>query len=171
MRTEYLLNKEVERVLGLLTPSNRLVMRVILHTGLRVSDVLCLRPEQLKSRIWITESKTGKRRQIGFPADLLRDLQKNCGEKWVFPGRSDPEKHRTRQAVWTDVKRAAEAYRLPQNIGTHSARKFYAVRLLEKYGDIDKVRRAMQHSRIEVTMLYAMADKALTAKYKLTRRC
>ena len=171
MRTEYLLNKEVERVLGLLTPSNRLVMRVILHTGLRVGDVLSLRPEQLKSRLWITESKTGKRRQVGFPAELLEDLRRCSGQKWVFPGRSDPEKHRTRQAVWADIKRAAAAFRLPQNIGTHSARKFYAVRLLEKYGDIDKVRRAMQHSRVEVTMLYAMADKALTAKYKLTRRC
>ena len=170
MRTEYLLDKEVRQVLGLLTPSNRLVMRVILHTGLRVGDVLNLRPEQLKSRLWITESKTGKRRQVGFPSDLLQDLRKNCGENWVFPGRCNPAKHRTRQAVWADIKRAAAAFRLPQNIGTHSARKFYAVRLMEKYGDIEKVRRAMQHSRIEITMLYAMADKALTAKYKLTRR-
>lgn len=170
MRTEYLLDKELERILGLLTPSNRLIMRVILHTGLRVGDVLRLRPEQLKERIWITEGKTGKRRQIGFPGPLLEDLRRHTGEKWVFPGRCDPEKHRTRQTVWADVKRAAAAFRLPQNIGTHSARKVYAVRLKERYGDIRKVQRALQHSSTEVTMLYAMADAALNAKYHLTKR-
>jgi len=161
-----LLNKEVDRILGLLTPSNRLVLRVILHTGLRVSDVLQLRPEQLQSRLWITEQKTGKRRQVGFPADLLRDLKAATGKTWVFPSRLDPEKHRSRQAVWYDIKRAAKAYRLPQNIGTHSARKVYAVELMEKYGDIERVRRALRHGSIAVTAIYAMADKALAAKYR-----
>lgn len=170
MRTEYLLDKEMERILGLLMPQNRLVMRTILHTGLRVSDVLTLKPEQLQPHIWITEQKTGKRRQVGFPGPLLDDLRRNCGEKWVFESRTDPEKHRTRQTVWADVKRAAKAYRLPQNIGTHSARKCYAVELLHKYGDIEKVRRAMQHSSVEVTTLYAMADVALNVKYHLTKR-
>ncbi len=47
MTTEYLLNEQMEHVLSALTPSNRLVMRVCLHTGLRVGDVLALRTEQL----------------------------------------------------------------------------------------------------------------------------
>ena len=55
MRTEYLLQKEVERVLDLLTYENRLVMRVLLHTGLRISDALQLKPEQLKPNFWVTE--------------------------------------------------------------------------------------------------------------------
>ena len=59
MTTEYLLNREVEHVLAALTPSNRLVVRVSLHTGLRVSDVLALRTEQLKPSFWVKESKTG----------------------------------------------------------------------------------------------------------------
>lgn len=165
MTTEYLLNREVDRVLAALMPSNRLVMRVILHTGLRVSDVLALRPCDLKPRVWITEQKTGKRRLVGFPADLLEDLRKEAGEKWVFQGRS-PEKHRTRQAVWADVKRAAAAFRLPQNIGTHSARKVYAVELLQKYGDFAQVQRNLRHSSPAVTAIYAMADRFLQQKYK-----
>ena len=40
MTTEYLLNEQMEHVLSALTPSNRLVMRVCLHTGLRVGAVL-----------------------------------------------------------------------------------------------------------------------------------
>ena len=162
MRTEYLLDKEVELVLDLLTYENRLVMRVLLHTGLRIGDVLALRPEQLKPNFWITEEKTGKRRQVGLPEPLLSDLKAAAGRDWVFPGQR-PGKHRTRQAVWKDVKRAAEAARLTANAAPHSARKVYAVKLLEKYGDIDRVRRALNHGGIEVTLIYAMADKRLTA--------
>lgn len=168
MRTEYLLEKEVERMLGLLTPGNRLVMRVCLHTGLRVGDVLGLRPEQLKPHFWITEAKTGKRRQVGLPEPLLSDLKESSGKYWVFPG-VDERKHRTRQAVWKDVKRAAKALRLPQNVGPHSARKVYAVEIMQRYGDIERVRRALAHSSDSVTMIYAMADKQLRAKYERRR--
>ena len=168
MKTEYLIEKEVERVLDLLTYENRLVLRVLLHTGIRISDCLQLKPEQLKTNFWITEQKTGKRRQIGLPLPLLEDLQQAAGEHWVFPG-SDPKKHRTRQAVWKDVKRAAAALRLTANAAPHSARKVYAVELLRKYGDIDRVRRALNHGGLEVTLIYAMADKQLTAKGRRRR--
>ena len=169
MRTDYLLDREVEQVLQLLTPDNRLVMRLLLHTGLRIGDALQLRSEQLKPNFWVTEQKTGKRRQVGIPEPLLSDLRDYAGKYWVFPGR-DPRKHRSRQAVWKDVKRAAAACRLTANAAPHSARKVYAVDLLEKYGDIERVRRALNHSGIEVTLIYAMADKRLTAKGRRRRR-
>jgi integrase len=162
VRTEYLLEREVELVLDLLTYENRLVMRTLLHTGLRIGDVLQLKPEQLKPNFWITEQKTGKRRQVGLPEPLLADLRQSADGQWVFPG-SKPGNHRTRQAVWKDVKRAAAAARLTSNAAPHSARKVYAVKLLEKYGDIDRVRRALNHGGIEVTLIYAMADKRLSA--------
>lgn len=168
MTTEYLLEREVELVLGLLTYENRLVMRVLLHTGLRISDVLTLKPGQLKPNFWVTEQKTGKRRQVGLPGPLLSDLLDTCGEYWVFPG-ADPHKHRTRQAVWKDVKRAAQAARLTQNVAPHSARKVYAVELLHRYGDIDRVRRALNHGGVEVTLIYAMADERLRAKGRRRR--
>lgn len=168
MKTEYLLAREVDGVLAALTPENALVMRVALHTGLRVGDVLSLKTDQLASRFWLTEGKTGKRRQVGLPEPLLSDLKKAAGETWVFPGRS-PEKHRTRQAVWKDVKRAARAMRLPQNVGPHSARKVFAVELLAKYGDIARVRRALNHSSESVTLIYALADRQLESKNRRRR--
>lgn len=168
MRTEYLIQREVEQVLDLLTYDNRLVLRVLLHTGIRISDALQLRPEQLALNFWITEQKTGKRRQIGLPEPLLSDLRDCAGEWWVFPG-TDPRKHRSRQAVWKDVKRAAAALRLTANAAPHSARKVYAVELLQKYGDIERVKRALNHGGLEVTLIYAMADKQLTAKGRRRR--
>ena len=168
MRTEYLLEREVEGILDLLTYENRLVMRTLLHTGLRIGDVLQLRPAQLKHNFWVTEQKPGKRRQVGLPEQLLSDLRRSSDSNWVFPG-AKSGKHRTRQAVWKDVKRAAAAMRLTANAAPHSARKVYAVKLLEKYGDIDRVRRALNHGGMEVTLIYAMADKRLTAKGRRRR--
>lgn len=163
MKTEYLFDKEVELVLAVLTPKNRLVMRTALRTGLRISDVLRLQSEQLAPHFWVTEKKTKKRRQVGLPEPLLSDLKKAAGPVWVFEGRS-PEKPHTRQAVWKDVKRASKAFRLSVNAGPHSARKIFAAELMEKYGDLDRVRRALNHGDVTTTAVYAMADKALAAR-------
>ena len=158
----------MDGILSMLTHENALVMRVALHTGLRVSDVLSLKTDSLKPRFWVTEGKTGKRRQVGLPEPLLSDLKNSAGEHWVFPGKK-PEKHRSRQAVWKDVKRAAKAMRLAQNVAPHSARKVFAVELLQKYGDIERVRRALNHSSPAVTLIYALADKQLESKSRRRR--
>ena len=168
MKTEYLLNAEVDGVLSMLTPENALVMRTAIHTGLRISDILALKTEQLRNRFWITEMKTGKRRQVGLPEPLLSDIKNHAGEIWAFPGRR-PGKARTRQAVWKDVKRAAKAMRLSQNVAPHSARKVFAVDLLQKYGDIERVKRALNHSSQIVTEIYALADLQLQSKKKRRR--
>lgn len=143
-------------------------MRTILHTGMRVSDVLNLKTADLQSSGWYVEQKTGKKRRYGLPGPLLEQIKAQAGDVWAFPGR-DPTKHRTRQAVWKDVKRAAVAFRLPQNVGTHSARKVYAVELMHKYGDIRRVQRALNHSSPMVTAIYAMSDQLLERRSRKSR--
>lgn len=170
MTTEYLLKREMEHVLSALTPSNRLVIKTMLRTGMRISDVLKLKTDDLANRMWVTESKTNKRRQVGLGNELLADIKAQAGRTWAFPGVGDPKKPRTRQAVWWDMKRAAKAFRLPQNVGTHSARKVYAVKLMEKYGDIERVRRVLSHDNVSTTLMYAMADKLLESRLKGLKR-
>lgn len=165
MTTEYLLNKEVDRVLAALMPQNRLIIETILQTGLRVTDVLTLKTQDLKASMWVTEKKTGKKHRCGIKKDLLNAILEQAGPEWAFPGKK-PGCHKTRQAVWADVKRAAVAFRLPQNVGTHSFRKVYAVKLMEKYGDIERVQRAMAHSSPSITAIYAAADTLLDARLK-----
>lgn len=169
MRTEYILQQEVDRVLSALMPQNRLIMEVALHTGLRVGDILGMTPDMIKPQGWITEAKTGKRRQYGIPAPLLERIRRQMGKEWAFPGRN-PVKPKTRQAVWADVKRAAKAFRLPQNIAPHSFRKAYAVELMKKYGDIERVQKVLCHSRPSVTAIYAMADVLLERKQGAKRK-
>ena len=166
MKAEYLREKEMEHVFAGLTPENALVMRVCIHTGLRVSDVLCFKPP-VKAQFWITEQKTGKKRRVNLVAGLVDELNKVSGRHWVFEGRSDSTKHRTRQAVWKDIKKAAKFFKIPVNVSPHTARKIYAVNRLDKEkGDITKVQKALNHDRPEVTILYAIADKLYESKYE-----
>lgn len=156
-----MLHKQCEYVLAALTDANRLVMSVALATGLRLGDVLRLETAKLGRAFTIVEQKTKKKRRVTLPPKLLSELREHAGEKWVFENRLSPDRHRTRQAVWKDVKRAARAFRLPANAAPHSFRKTYAVELLRRYGDIERVQKALNHSDPAVTMIYAMADKLM----------
>jgi len=133
---------------------------------LRVGDVVALKTEQLSRQFWVTEAKTKKRRRVNLTADLLKRVKAQSGRLWAFPGARDPSKHRTRQAVWADVKRAARAFRLPQNVAPHSLRKVYAIHVLENSkGDVEKVKRALNHDDVATTMIYCMALQLYQAKY------
>lgn len=156
----------MEHVFAALTPGNRLVCRVAVHTGLRVGDVLRIRTEQLGTQFWVTEQKTGKRRRVNLPKVLVDDIRAQAGPEWAFPGTRSPGKPRTRQAVWADVKRAAKAFRMPQNVGVHSLRKRYAVEQLEhSRGNFERVRKLLNHRDMATTMIYAMSYQLYLAKY------
>ena len=170
MKTEYLIHRELEHVFAALTPSNRIACEVSLHTGLRISDVLAIRADQLKRRFTVVESKTKKRRTVTLTDGLLADMRRISGRIYVFEHRLDENKHKTRQAVYADVKRAARAFRIPQNIAPHSFRKVYAAELFRKYGDIEKVKKNLNHSSVAVTYLYAMSDKLLESKRQIKKK-
>lgn len=163
MTTEYLYQQEVDRVLSALMPQNQLIVKVMLQTGMRLSDALQMPIEGLSTSGWYVEGKTGKKRRYGLPRPLLEAIKEQAGPEWAFPGRK-PGTHKTRQAVWRDIKRAAVAFRLPQNVGAHSMRKVYAVRLMQKYGKLEKVQRNLNHASGSVTAIYAMADILLDRK-------
>ena len=169
MTTEYLYQQEVDRVLSALMPQNQLIVKVMLQTGMRLSDALQMRTEGLATSGWYTEGKTGKKLRYGLPRPLLEAILEQAGPEWAFPGRKAGI-HKTRQAVWRDIKRAAVAFRLPQNVGAHSMRKVYAVRLMQKYGKLEKVQRNLNHASGSVTAIYAMADILLDRKLQARER-
>lgn len=171
MRSGYLIEQQLDLLLAALTPANRLVCRVMLYTGLRISDVVELPREAVKLNFTVVEKKTGKRRRVRLSKSLVADvLAVSAGSVWAFPSPVDPTKHRTRQAVWKDIKRAQWAFRLQVNVSPHSMRKVYAVELMHKYGDIDRVRRALNHDHYDTTILYALADQLPPPKPKRRRR-
>ena len=139
---------------------NRLACLVSMCTGLRISDVLNLRTEQLqKERFSVVEQKTGKRKFVRLPEKLRIDCLRISGDIFVFPHRLNKWKHRTRQAVWKDLKRVSQIFRLRGAIAPHSMRKTYARTLRAEGFSLAQIQKALNHSDPTVTALYAYADE------------
>lgn len=158
----------MSHILAALTYENRLAITVSLLTGLRIGDVLNLRSRDLlRDRFTITEEKTLKRRTIRLPDRLRDELQSIAGKIFVFENRLTARKHRTRQAVYKDIKRAAKAFRIKSNITCHTARKVYAVSEYKKDFSVARVKRLLNHSSEAVTMIYAIADELTERKKRV----
>lgn len=160
MRSEWIPKGDFEMILAALTPENRLACEVSLATGLRINDVLALTPDKVrKQRFTVYEQKTGKARRVRLPADLVGRCLACSGQHYVFQHRLNGRYHRTRQAVWKDLKKTAERFNVRKNITPHSARKEYAVEEFERCGgDLKRVQQLLCHSSEAVTALYAMAN-------------
>lgn len=157
MRSDYIKTDEVGALIWGLTKPNKLVCEVVLQTGWRVDDVL------KRPALTITEKKTGKRSRKALPRELLEELHKQCGARYVFEGRDDINKHRSRQAVYMDLKRTAKRFGVKINLSPHSLRKNYAVYICKKYG-FERCKKELNHENDFVTMLYAFADQMATKK-------
>lgn len=167
-RSEWVCDDAWRVILALLTPENELAVEVSLRYGMRIGDVLAIKVAQVRKRYGFTykEEKTGKRRKVVFSADLRWRLLDIAGRVYVFEHRTDWTRHRTRQAVYRDIRRAAVALRIDCNVTAHSARKAYAVRSLRRYGSVARVQRLLNHSDEAVTMLYALADVLTERSHK-----
>lgn len=166
MRSEWIPKGDFEHILSALTPENRLACEVSLATGLRIGDVLSLTPDRVrKQRFTLREQKTGKTRAVRLPNDLVKRCLACSGQHYIFENRLDGRKHRTRQAVYKDLKRVARLFNAHKNITPHSARKVYAVDEFEKTGNLKRVQKLLNHSDEVVTMLYAMANIVNKRKY------
>ena len=169
MRAEWAPKETLELLLTAMMPANRLAIRASMATGLRIGDVLAFKTAQVRQQRWtVKEQKTGKLRRVYLPAKLCEDILAQAGRIWAFEGRSDAKKHRTRDAVYKDLRRVATLYRvdgkkLVEHISPHSARKVYAVEASQKTRSRRKVQELLNHEDEAVTLLYALAD-VLTAR-------
>lgn len=174
MRSSYVSRPEMGHILAALMPQNRLVMRLAMETGLRVGDCLAIKTAALRYRMTVREQKTGKTRRIIIPRQLLEELQASAGRIWVFEHRTDPLRHRTRQAVYKDVKRVARMFQRAGSvrkgqISPHSARKLRAVEAYQD-GGLAAAQRLLNHSDPAVTLLYALADQQTGGRHGRARK-
>lgn len=166
-RSAYVEPSALGLVLAALQPANRLVFEVMLATGLRVGDVLCLTTAQIeRQRFTVREQKTGKTRRVWIPGKLQFQILQQAGRLYAFEGRYDWRRHRTRQAVWRDCSRCARFFQrggaVPRvTVSPHSARKVYAVDEYRRTGNLDAVRQKLNHdpAHTATTLLYALSDK------------
>ena len=159
MKADFIEREYFELLLDVMREENALAVRVSLATGLRIGDVLALKPSNIGADGAISTicAKTGKPFNGKIPEKLAHRLLTGASEKWLFPSPQNREAHRTRQAVWSDIKKSARKCGISANITPHSARKVYAVETFHKKG-LNDVQERLGHDRVETSLIYAFAD-------------
>lgn len=165
MRSEWVDGDTLALVLAAMMPGNALAVECSLATGLRIDDVLALKTETVRrtARPYVRDSKTGKTHRIYIPRELRERMLAQAGRVYVWEHRTDWTRHKTRQAVYKDMRQAAGVFerngRLQAHVSPHSARKVAAVRAYQR-GGLDAAAALLNHDPGHplVTMLYALAD-------------
>lgn len=153
-----------------LQPLNALALRVSVETGLRIGDVVELRASALDGvRISTTARKTRKKVAASVTARTADALRLASDGRWLFPSPRSKTGHRTRQAVWRDVRRVADRLGIRVHVTPHSARKLFAVERYHKDG-LAAAQELLQHDRSLTTMLYAFSDKITADEIALARK-
>lgn len=157
MKSKYLGKNEIAAIRQ--ASDDWLPFEVALLTGLRIGDVLKIRPRDLaRDGVRYTAEKTGKNGFAPLPPEVLRTLRKNASGGWCFPSPKKAGAHLTRQAAWYRMKRAATAAGIEtEGVSPHALRKCFAVEKMHD-GGLHAVQTALQHESVGVTEIYALAD-------------
>ena len=157
MKSTYLETSTVDELKTHLPLEAWLPLWVSLETGLRVGDVVRLKPSNIRADgIHYRAEKTGKYGVAQISDKLRRALPKKG--KWLFPSTHKAGRHITRQAVWQRVKAAAKRAGIKADgVSPHSLRKVFAVELYREKG-FAAVKNALQHANAATTEIYSFAD-------------
>ena len=144
---------------------DRCMLEVLYATGLRVSELVGLRLEQvsLNQGLVRVTGKGGKERLVplgeealswldsflkGARFDLLGD--RRCAE--VFPTRRGCGM--TRQAFWYRIKKYAGVAGISKHLSPHTLRHAFATHLLNHGADLRVVQMLLGHSDLSTTQIY-----------------
>lgn len=156
---------------------DRALMELIYGTGLRISEAVGLRMEQLDldSAALVVTGKRGKTRWVPLPRQTIEWL-----ERWLKEGRPQMVK-RPRAEVFLGARggplnrrvaqdaltRASAAAQLPKGASPHTLRHTYAVHLLKGGADLRAVQELLGHESLETTQIYTQLDMdEIAAKHK-----
>lgn len=158
MKSRYIDTVEAKKIREAMSGEEWLPLWVSLETGLRVGDVVKLKPGDLRQDgLHYRAEKTGKRGTAKISSALRKELQKRKG-KYIFGSIRSKSGHITRQAVWQRVKRAGERSGISlEGVSPHAMRKAFAVELYRKKG-FKAVKEALQHTNSATTEIYSFAD-------------
>ncbi len=146
-----------------------LLLAIGSYTGLRISDILKLRWNDLleKDLLEVTEKKTGKFRRIRMNPNLIEIINRlseeinfDSTDEFVFLNRFGKTPI-TIQYVNRKLKTLAKQYKLcknPEKIKSHSLRKSFGRRVFENNDNSDRslilLSEMFNHSNIKTTKIY-----------------
>lgn len=150
---------------------NLCMARLMLDAGLRVSELVDLKPGHLNMttcKLTVIEGKGGKDRILWVSEDLRdvvgRWLERRPESPWLFPTRTGSQTHR--QSVHRTIQHYADKANIPDahEIGPHTLRHTFATRLYRETKNIRLVQKALGHADLATTMIYThIVDEELAS--------
>ena len=138
---------------------NKAMLSLMLHCGLRVSEVVNLRPGNInltKGKLRVENGKGNKDRDLAIPEyliDLFDSWRKKRPESNFFFSTLKGKKLSVRY-LQQMVKRYALKVGINKNISPHTLRHTYATQYYKQTKDIETLRRILGHSDISTTTIY-----------------
>lgn len=169
-----------EEVVALLSavahPQYRVALMTAYGAGLRISELVALKPEHIDSdrmMLRVEMGKGKKDRLVPLSEVLLAELRHYWrhdrpqikGNPWLFPGerRGMPLHVTTLQKA---CLLACEAAGLKKHVTPHTLRHAYATHSLEAGVDIRTLQELLGHSSVETTVLYTHVQRKLVGLAK-----
>lgn len=142
-----------------------------INTGLRISDILTLKVEDVrdKEHIVIKEKKTDKLKRIkinGLKEELDKYIENMGDEDYLFKSQKGENKPITRVQAYRILNEAAKIVGIQDEIGTHTLRKTFGYHFYQKTKDVALLQELFNHSAPSVTLRYIginqdILDKAM----------
>ena len=141
-------------------PKHRAILTTCYAAGLRISEVLRLRPTDIDSRRMVIRVAQGKGQQDRYVMlspkllALLRTWWRVARPTtWLFPG-GRPDQPITKAAVERACQRAWRRSRLTKPLSPHALRHAFAVHLLESGADVRTIQLLLGHRSLATTARY-----------------
>lgn len=137
---------------------NYMMFLLGISTGLRISDILKLKKEDLlKSHIQLKETKTTKAKRVKIPGYIKKEVVPyaktlNDGE-YVVKSRQGGNKAIDRSTAYRVLREAAKHVNITE-IGTHTLRKTFGYHFYKQTHDIAMLQELFNHSDQHTTLRY-----------------
>ena len=170
---DVLTKSEVKRLIDSLeTKKSKLMISLIYACGMRVSEILSLRMQDLdldEKTGQIRQAKGKKDRLFNIPNFLSIDLkkqiarQKEKNQELLFTGPKGKLTPRNIQKIVSLASRKAE---IKKSIHPHTLRHSFATHLLESNVDIRKIQELLGHADLSTTQIYTHVSQQELKKIK-----
>ena len=143
-------------------PKHRLILMTTYSAGLRVSETIHLKAENIDSKAMLikVEGKGQKQRYSLLSKKLLLELRAYYRQyrphTYLFPSsfkkkKDQPLTYESVRNIYEDARKKAA---VKKGAGIHTLRHSFATHLLEAGYDIRKIQVLMGHTRLTTTMIY-----------------
>ncbi len=166
-----LTSEEIKRLIEVTRNiKHKLIIKILYGCGLRVSEVINLKKEDVnfnEELIKIKLAKGRKDRFVKIPDSLKKELESYCNlhnEEVLFP--SSRGGKLTTATIRKIIKNASKKAGIKKNIHPHTLRHSFATHLLESGTDLRIIQKLLGHSDIKTTQIYLSVSNQLIKNIK-----